>query len=135
MANKTSLPSSERARRFALHLPIYFRQPHSAAWLEGTTENISYTGVLFRSPSPLVPETAVELRLQLATRAIQNHASEIRCKGAVVRVEQRNAPETPVALAVAINDYRIVRHGVSGGIPSGISENTEPPPKARRHVH
>jgi len=135
MTNKTSLQSSERARRFALHLPICFRQPHSAAWLEGTTENISYTGVLFRSPNPLVPQTTLELRLQLATGAMQNHASEIRCKGAVVRVEQRNAPETPVALAVAISDYRIVRHDVSGGIPSGISDSTDPPPKARKHVH
>ena len=135
MANKTSLQNSERARRFALHLPIYFRQLHSVAWLEGTTENISYTGVLFRSPNPWVLETTLELRLQLATGAKQNHASEIRFKGPVVRVEQRNAPETPVALAVAISDYRIVRHGLSGGIPSGISENTDPPPKARRHVH
>jgi hypothetical protein len=134
MANKTSLENSERARRFALHLPIYFRQPQSAAWLEGTTENISYTGVLFRSPNPLVPETTLELRLQLAIGAKQNHASEIRCKGAVVRVEQRSAPETPVALAVAISDYRIVRRGVPRGNPSGISESTNPLPKARRHL-
>jgi hypothetical protein len=103
--------------------------------LEGTTENISYTGVLFRSPNPLVPETALELRLQLATEARMNHASEIRCKGAVVRVEQRDAPETPVALAVAISDYRIVRRGVSGETPLGTSEHINPPPKAGRHVH
>jgi hypothetical protein len=77
----------------------------------------------------LVPETALELRLQLAIDASLNHVSEIRCKGAVVRVEQRNAPETPIALAVAISDYRIVRRGVSGGNPLGISENTYPPPK------
>jgi hypothetical protein len=135
MANKTSLHNSERARRFALYLPVYFRQPRSSTWLEGTTENISYTGVLFRSPYPMVPETALELRLQLATGAKLNHASEIRCKGAVVRVEQRNAPETPIALAVAISDYRIVRRGVSGGNPLGISENTDLPPKAGPHVH
>jgi len=135
MANKTSLQNSERARRFALHLPVYFRQPHSSTWLEGTTENISYTGVLFRSPYPLVPETALELRLQLAISANLNHASEIRCKGAVVRVEQRNAPETPIALAVAISDYRIVRRGVFKGGAVGGPENHDTPPKAGRRVH
>ena len=135
MANKTSLQSSERARRFALHLPVYFRQPHSPTWLQGTTENISYTGVLLRSPYPLVPETTLELRLQLATGTKLNHASEIRCKGEVVRVEQRNMPETPIALAVVISDYRIVRRGMFKGGLVGGPENHDTPPKAGRHVH
>ena len=135
MANKTSLQNSQRARRFVLHLPVYFRQPHSSTWLEGTTENISYTGVLFRSPNPMLPETTLELRLQLASGAKLNHASEIRCKGQVVRVEQRSEPETPIALAVAISDYRIVRRGLSTGNPLGISEHANPAPKGGRHLH
>ena len=135
MSNKTSLQNSERARRFALHLPIYFRQPHSSTWLEGTTENISYTGVLFRSPYPMVPDTVLQLRLQLATGAKLNHASEIRCKGAVVRVEHRDALESPIALAVAISDYRIVRGGLSGANSLEVSEHTNTPPKAGRHAH
>ena len=134
MANKTSLQNSERARRFALHFPIYFRQPHCATWLEGTTENISYTGVLFHSPYPMVPKITLELRLQLAIGASLNHASEIRCKGAVVRVEQRNAPGTPIALAVAISDYRIVRRGMFKGGPVGGPENHDTPPKAGRRL-
>jgi hypothetical protein len=102
--------------------------------LEGTTENISYTGVLFRSAYPLVLETALELRLQLAAGAKQNHASEIRCKGAVVRVEQRNATETPVALAVAISDYRIVRRVVLKEGPVGGPESHHTPPKPGRRM-
>jgi len=42
MGTKPSQQNTERARRFALHLPVYFRQPQSPTWLEGTTENISY---------------------------------------------------------------------------------------------
>ena len=73
------------------------------------TENISYTGVLLRSTHLLVPETLLELRVQLAVGANLNPASEIRCKGAVVRVEEGNGSQTPIALAVSIRDYRIVR--------------------------
>jgi hypothetical protein len=132
MGTKTSPQYVERARRFALDLPICFRQPHSPTWLEGRTENISYTGVLFRSSYPLARETALEMRLDLAVGGKQNHGAEIRCKGAVVRVEQRSAPETPIALAVAIRDYRIVRRDMLSGGLTGMPENAVPPPKAGR---
>jgi hypothetical protein len=131
MATMSSPQYVERARRFELHLPVYFRQPHSPTWLEGTTEDISHTGVLFRSSYRLALETALELRLQLAVGGEQNGA-EIRCKGAVVRVEQRIAPETPIALAVAIRDYRIVRRVGSSRDRVGMPENADPPPKAGR---
>jgi hypothetical protein len=112
MGSKTLHQNAERARRFALYLPVHFRQPHSPKWLEGTTENISYTGVLFRSSYPLPLETPLELRLEVAVGSKRNHGAEIHCKGAVVRVEQRMVPEAPVALAVAIRDYRIVHRDV-----------------------
>jgi hypothetical protein len=132
MSNKTTYQSADRARRFALHLPIYFRQPQSPTWLEGTTENISYTGVLFRSAHPVVPDTSLELRLQLAVGAKLIPGSEILCKGAVVRVEPSNAPEAPVALAVSIRDYRIVRQVMLGGGSVGLAKSTNSAPKARR---
>jgi hypothetical protein len=132
MSTKTLHQNIERARRFALHLPVYFRQAHSATWLVGMTENISCTGMLLRSTHPLIPETSLELRLQLAVGANLNPASEIRCKGAVVRVEQANGFETPVVMAVAIRDYRIVRHVVLKEGPVGISQSPVPPVKASR---
>lgn len=135
MSAKTLHQNAERARRFALHLPVYFRQPHSPTWLEGTTENISYTGILFRSTHPLVPDTSLELRLQLAVGPKLSHASEIHCKGAVVRMEQRNAPENPVALAVAIRDYRIVRQVMLRGGSMELAKSTDTTPKARRRHH
>ena len=135
MSNKILTQNSERARRFALHLPVYFREPPNSTWLEGTTENVSYTGVLFRSPYPMVPETALELRLQLALGTTLNHASEIRCKGAVVRVEPRKAPESPIAVAVAISDYRIVRRAVFKEGPRGAHASHHAAPKAGRRTH
>jgi len=134
MSTNTSPPNTERARRFALQLPVYFRQPQSPTWLEGTTENISYTGVLLHSSYPLALKTALEMRLQILAGAKQPRGVEIRCKGAVVRIEQSDAPGTPIALAVAIRDYRIVRRDVFRGGPGGMPGKNDSP-KAGRVTH
>ena len=126
MGTKITHHTPERARRFALHLQVYFRQPHSVTWYEGTTENISYTGMLFRSLQHVVPETELELRLRLNSGTKQKQGAEIRCKGAVVRVERRDEAETPVALAVAIRDYRIVRQAMLRGAHGSMPKHPAP---------
>ncbi len=119
MTRSISFQPADRARRFALRFPVYFRELDSPTWLKGMTENISHTGVLFLSASPLAPDTTLDLRLQLAVGAKGKDPAEIRCKGAVVRLEQRDVPQTPIALAVAIRDYRIVRQQSFAGRPAG----------------
>ena len=89
--------------------------------MKGTTENISHTGVLFVSSSPLAPETPLDLRLKVAVRSKSSGPAEVRCKGLVVRQEPRNAPHSPIALAVAISDYRIVRQQSANGDPGGAA--------------
>jgi hypothetical protein len=108
MAYKISSKHGARARRYALHVPVYFRESGSLTWLEGTTENISHSGVLFQSSSALSLNTPLELRLQVAVAGKGGSAAEICGKGVVVRVEQRNVPETPSALAVSMRDCRIL---------------------------
>jgi len=104
MVSITSPHDANRARRFGLHFPVYFREQGSPTWLEGTTENISYSGMLLRSSSSVALESTVQVRLQLKVR----EPAEICLKGAVVRVEQNKVPGTPIALAVAIRNYRIL---------------------------
>ena len=105
MDPRISPQDADRARRFGLRFPVYFRELGSPTWLKGTTENISYTGMLLLSSLSLGLESTLQLRLQLNV----GEPAEIRCKGAVVRVEQRSMQEAPIALAVAISNYRIVR--------------------------
>ena len=119
MARKTSTHQAGRAKRYSLRFPVYFRELDSANWMEGTTENISYTGVLFHSPSPLALESTLEIRLQIAVAADGKDPAEIRGKGVVVRLEQRDVPEIPIALAVAMRDCRIVRRLPLAGTPVG----------------
>ena len=115
MTNDKPPQIADRARRFALRFPVYYRELDSPTWLKGTTENISHTGVLFLSSSPLAPETTLDMRLRVAVRTKSGGPAEVRCKGSVVRLEPRNELQTPIALAVAIRDYRIVRQPVGGG--------------------
>jgi len=119
MTPRIAVQPGKRARRFALHLPVYFRELDSPTWSEGTTENISYTGILFLSSSPLAPKTTLELRLQVAVGTQGRGPTEIRCKGTVVRLEQKILPETPIALGVAIKDYRIVSQHAFNANPAG----------------
>jgi hypothetical protein len=113
------LPQAARARRYALHFQVYFRERDSLQWRVGTTENISHSGVLFVSTAPMALETTLDLRLPLVAGAKGGNTPEIHCKGAVVRLEQRNAAEAPIALAVAMRDCRIVRKPTLAGHPVG----------------
>ena len=119
MVRKISQKRNGRAKRFLLRFPVYYREVDSPTWLEGTTENISCTGVLFHSTSPFALESTLELRLQVTVASEVRDPAEIRCKGVVVRMEQRDVPETPVALAVAMRDVRLVRQPAFGGTPVG----------------
>jgi len=108
MSSKSTLQHRDRQRRYALRLPVYFRELNSPTWLEGRTENISSTGILLHSSSPLAHEAQLDLRLQVSLGSRGSGPIEIRCKCKVVRLEERVVPENPIAVAVKIGDYRIV---------------------------
>ena len=100
---------STRAKRFAIHIPIRYRKPHTSRWFEGKTENISYSGVLFRAEIPLQPRTTIELRFELPVAILGEAGGEIVCKGVVVRIEENPVSGIPPALAVSIGGYRMAR--------------------------
>jgi hypothetical protein len=100
---------STRAKRFTIHIPIHYRKPHTSRWFEGRTENISYSGVLFRAESLLQPKTTVELRFELPTAVLGEAPGEIVCRGVVVRIEESPISAVPPALAVHIDGYRMAR--------------------------
>jgi hypothetical protein len=100
---------SIRAERFPIHIPVRYREPGGQVWFEGKTENISRSGVLFRTESVLSPKTTIEMRLTPQVVIKDEAPCEILCKGVVVRTEQSNIRGAPPALAVAIQHYRLSR--------------------------
>ncbi len=108
MSRETPPLYVHRARRFALSLSVSYRRPSDGVWIEGTSIDISRTGVLFTAapPAPAVGER-IEFRVRLP--AIRGPCgSEALCTGRVLRVIPGSSERAEVALAVAIDRYRLV---------------------------
>ena len=99
-----------RARRFNLHLPLKYRLLGEQSWREGTTENISRSGMLFRAPETLKPKVQLEINLVLPPEIAGLPATEVVCRGEVVRAVGSESPEVSPALAAKILQYHF-QHG------------------------
>ena len=103
-----------RARRFNLHLPLRYRPLGEKSWRPGTTENISRSGLLFQAQEVLHPNAQVEISLVLPAEIAGLAATEVICRGEVVRsVEAQGQGVTP-ALAAKILQYHF-QHGARVG--------------------
>jgi len=100
-----------RAPRFTLQIPVHYRVPGESQWRHGTTENISRSGVLFRTEQLLQPNERLEISLELPTDIFGLAAAEIVCRGEIVRqVDRADQGMSPV-LAARILDYHFHRAG------------------------
>lgn len=75
----------KRAQRFSLNIPVHYRLVGQHQWLEGKTENISRSGVLFRAPSPVQPAALLEIALTLPNEIFGLSATDVLCRAEVVR--------------------------------------------------
>lgn len=98
--------SGERARRFDFSLPFRYRSVGEKEWHEGVTENISRSGVLFRTPHILDVGTPVEMTFRLPAGP---STPPIRCRGRVVRTVLPGRFQSPPGMAATISAYRFVR--------------------------
>jgi len=109
-----------RARRFNLHLPLRYRPLGEKSWRPGTTENISRSGLLFQSQELLHPNALLEISLVLPPEIAGLAATEVICRGEVVRLVAARGQSpgegeavTP-ALAAKILQYNF-QHGTQVG--------------------
>ena len=100
-----------RAPRFTLQLPVHYRLPGETQWRYGTTENISRSGVLIRTDQPLEPNAHLEFSVELPTGIFGMAATEILCRGEIVRQVDAEGDDTSPALAARILDYQFHRTG------------------------
>jgi hypothetical protein len=105
-----AMPS--RAQRFRLNLPLRYRIAGQPVWRKGTTRDISRSGLLFDGEEALKPNDRVEINLVLPVEIGGLSATEVFCKGEVVRaLNQPGTAEAP-ALAAKILQYHF-HHGSS----------------------
>jgi len=103
-------PMPSRAQRFRLNLPLRYRIAGQPAWRKGTTRDISRSGLLFDAEEALQPNDRLEINLVLPVEIGGLSATEVFCKGQVVRaVDSADTPAMP-ALAAKILQYHF-HHG------------------------
>jgi len=107
-----------RARRFNLQLPLRYRPLGEKSWRPGTTENISRSGLLFQAQELLHPNAQVEITLVLPAEIAGLAATEVMCRGQVVRSVEAKKPgqgrNVVPALAAKILQYHF-QHGARVG--------------------
>ena len=99
-----------RAQRFQLHLPLRYRRLGENNWHEGKTENISRSGMLFQADELLQPSAQLEINLVLPAEIAGLSATEVVCRGEVVRTVAANGGTVSPALAARILQYHF-QHG------------------------
>jgi PAS domain S-box-containing protein len=99
-----------RAQRFQLHLPLRYRRLGENQWHVGTTENISRSGMLFKGDEALQPASQLEISLVLPAEIAGLSATEVVCRGEVVRTVNPESETMSPALAARILQYHF-QHG------------------------
>jgi PAS domain S-box-containing protein len=116
LARESQFPRREkftspfRAQRFNLHLPLKYRLLGEDDWRDGTTENISRSGLLFRGEEAVATNAQVEINLVLPAEIAGLSAAEVVCRGEVVRTVAAESSTVNPALAAKILQYHF-QHG------------------------
>jgi hypothetical protein len=104
-----------RDRRIRHQVPVLFRIAGSGEWMEGESDNISHTGLLFRSASPLDTGSALEVKLEMPHDLTGDGDAHVVCEGSLVRVETippTRVKKTPIyRLACSIKEYKFESSG------------------------
>jgi len=99
----------ERPIRFELGLPVQFRPIGASQWIQGTSRDISRSGLLFRSESEVPLGTELEVIIAMPKELTGSRAVQVVCTGRVVRQLATAAEADPNFLALEITDYNFVR--------------------------
>src|SRR2546421_8153775 len=95
-----------------------YRPAGDMRWHEGHTENISRSGVLFRTSQPMPRFTSIEMMLALPTEVGGGEDATVICRGRVVRTEPATHHDPRPAIAATIAGYRLAH--VQGNDPRRI---------------
>jgi hypothetical protein len=96
-----------RASRFQVRLELRYRLSGDSEWRTGLTENISRSGVLFRSEVPVDPKTELDIVLLVPGGVAGEPSSRLRGHGEVVRAGISDDEQATTFLAAMINEYEL----------------------------
>jgi hypothetical protein len=100
-------PPAGRAPRYPIRTTMLYRVPGSKQWRQGRTENISRSGVLFRTDHQMSLEAPIDMLLELPVEVAGGRNASVVCRGRVVRLEGVPDDDTERAVAATITNYRL----------------------------
>jgi len=103
-----------RAERFPIRTSLRYRASGESDWSEGTTLNISRSGVFFRAEKEVDLKTVLEVRILFPAEIIGEAPANVLCWGPVVRTVAPESPHGLPAMAVSIVRYRFARDASDG---------------------
>jgi hypothetical protein len=109
-----------RAQRFPVRFTVSYRTSGDEGWYEGVTDNISKSGLLFRTEHILAPNTPIELRFLLPVTISDEPPAEIVCRGRIVRTAPTSEARSSAILGATITAYFVRR----GGVPRNGRDKT-----------
>jgi hypothetical protein len=110
-----------RARRLKLDIALRYRVNSTSTWFEGTIDNLSQTGLLFRGPQPLPVNALVEMVFEMPEEISGQKNRNVLCQGRVIRSKdtedqaldkEKETQDPDVSeglLAASIVDYKFIR--------------------------
>lgn len=110
-----------RARRLKIEEALRYRVNNTSTWFEGTIDNLSQTGLLFRGAQHLPVNALIELVFEMPEEISGQKNRKVLCQGRVIRCEEQSGKETAEQskndpqtqdgaglLAASIVDYKFV---------------------------
>ena len=108
MEQQETMLAGTRAMRYPIRMPIRYRVSGELQWREGRTENISRSGVLFRTGDALTMRSAVEMMLTLPPEISGSRdQATVICRGRIVRTAPAHDGDPQPAFAATIAGYRL----------------------------
>lgn len=103
--SKSAATWQPRERRISWQAEIQYRLFHADEWLEGLVENISRSGVMFRSDIKFERGASISMVMEMPEQITGSNESRVFCTGEVARC--LSAPHGYL-VAVKIRDYRFL---------------------------
>jgi len=110
-------PSADRAPRYSIRVAMLYRLPGNKQWRQGRTENISRSGVLFRTDRQMTVEAPIEMLLALPVEVAGGRNASVICRGRVVRMEDVANDDREHTVAATITNYRLTHSQAIDGQP------------------
>lgn len=98
-----------RAQRFPIRAALHYRVRGERNWREGTVENISVSGVLFKGERLVEISTPIEMSFVLPGKPAGEKSARVLGRGTIVRSPATPCPPGAALMAAAITHSRLVR--------------------------